>query len=172
RLLKNNANDFGRSVPGRIRVEKRREVIQLGWPDRVRIVLRQVQQKIRRLRLQFFVDLRKRFAVGPTRIEEGNGPTAAKFHGVPAKKLHQDFARLGRRRPREKRCYDLLERPRVGAGDDKARRALLQKQFLERRQLVQDRPVNRLWQFAEEPFESLDDVEQARAVHSNFGFSI
>ena len=108
--------------------------------------------------------------VRAARIEQSEiVPRPPSSIGVPAKKLHQHIARLGGRRPGEERRDNFLERKSVRAGQDEPRRALLQKQFLQRRQLVQDRLLDRLRQFAQKTFEALDDVEKGGPIHSDFG---
>ena len=78
---------------------------------------------------------------------------------MPAKNFHQNIAILVRWKSKHRR-QNFLQRNFARAGQNESRRSLLQKKFLQRRQLVQDRFLDSGRQFAEKSLELFDDVKK------------
>ena len=130
----------------------------------------EVKKNVGRLGLQLVLDFWNLRGLRAARVEQGDRAVTAEIDCLPAKKFHQNVARFRGRGPAEEGRNDFLNREFVRAGQDEARRPLLQKQLLQRSQLVQHRLLNRGWKPAEKAFEPFDDVEERGAIHFNFDF--
>ncbi len=169
RLLQDDADHFGRQASGGVRGVERRQILQLaGGALRSAVLVTEMKENVGRLSLQLSVDVRNLRGVRAARVEKGDGPVAAKFDCLPAKKFHEHVARFRGRRPGEEGRDDFLDREFVRTGQDEARRPLLQKQLLQRSQLVQNRLLNRGRKPAEKAFEPFDDVEKRGADSFQF----
>ena len=124
-----------------------------------------MQKNISRLAFQFFLDLAQRCCIRAARVEQSDVAMSAHVHVLPAINFHQDIAQIARLRGGKECGDDFLHRQLVRAGENETRRALFQKELLQRRQFLQDRFLNRGRQFAQKTFEPLDDVEEKRLIH-------
>ena len=104
---------------------------------------RSVQENVGRCALQLFLDLAQRAASAPRASSRAIVPVSADVDVLPAKNFHQDIAQIAgdavAKRAATTSCTDILCEPvRTKRGG-----ALFQEKFLQRRELVQDRLLDR-----------------------------
>ena len=86
-----------------------------------------MKENVGRLLLQLLFDERNPRRIRAARVQEEDGSVTTDIDYLPAKKLHEEIARIHRRHPRKKRRNDFLNRKFVRPGQDEARRTLLQE---------------------------------------------
>jgi hypothetical protein len=121
--------------------------------------------RVSRSPLELFANRFFRVIIGAARIEDRNGAAIFDFNILPAKNLEYHLARWLNIVAVKKQIHHLRHRPAAGASQKQTGRALLQKKFLQRRELMQHRFADRLWQFSKQTLEALDNVEQCSSIH-------
>ena len=155
RVLKVAANDshhFGGRAVLIVPCEKRLQIFDFALTRRT-VALSVIEEKedVRRLVFQLFSNVRERGIISTARIQDRDRSVIIQIEILPAKKFQQNFAALFRSLGREEGGNDFLDWEFVRSGQDKTRRTLLKKQFLQRGELTQDRLLNRGRKLPEKP---------------------
>src|SRR5205809_4366022 len=154
-VVNDHADDSSLGSGWPVRSQEKLQVRNIAGRGALRIAS-QMNENVGWLANQLFPDIGNVPGVGSAGVEQVNGPVTAEVDRLPTEKFHQNIAGLARGVPAEQGSDDFVDGEFVRSGENETRRPLLEKQLLERSELLQNRLLDRGRELAEKAFEPLD----------------